>query len=188
MKDAEYYLMMAWLVAGSLIFLIALAGLAACVIPYVLRRRAEALNDLIRLKILKQEEKFRAARWDSLPPPEDPKDEYARVPSLQERARRKTGPVHSWFSLSYCSYLVLPRALLQELPIPWQASFVDLLEGANSVFPNHDTDYTVQARDKNGRFIQDPLSNYRRPDFDAIDACRRTSVPWASDPLPEDDE
>lgn len=40
-------------------------------------------------------------------------------------------PIHGWFGLSYSSYLVVPRTLLQSMPADWQAAFVDLLDEMN---------------------------------------------------------
>lgn len=37
-------------------------------------------------------------------------------------------PIHGFFSLSYASWLVLPRLALQEMPPDWQARFVALME------------------------------------------------------------
>lgn len=42
------------------------------------------------------------------------------------------GPIHSWFGLSYASWLTLPRVSLQEMPLDWQARFVALLEEAET--------------------------------------------------------
>lgn len=37
------------------------------------------------------------------------------------------GDVHDWFSLTYANYLVMPRAVLQSMPLEWQARFVKCL-------------------------------------------------------------
>jgi hypothetical protein len=74
------------------------------------------------------------------------------------------GPVWYWFSLSYSSYLVLPRALMCGMPIGWQLRMVELLEEAEQVYRWEDMeqDYTVHLRSA-GRFKRDPLANYRHP-------------------------
>jgi hypothetical protein len=36
--------------------------------------------------------------------------------------------IHGWFGLTYSSYLVLPRVILQSMPDEWQWKFVKLLE------------------------------------------------------------
>ncbi|MFF9118328.1 hypothetical protein ACF09Y_22460 [Streptomyces massasporeus] len=38
------------------------------------------------------------------------------------------GPIHEWFSLSYCNYQVLHRTLMQSMPIDWQERMVACLE------------------------------------------------------------
>jgi hypothetical protein len=55
------------------------------------------------------------------------------IPCLFERDY-----VHTWFSLTYASYAVFPRTLLQSMPPAWQAQFVYLvtqLEAAFSALP-----------------------------------------------------
>jgi len=75
-------------------------------------------------------------------------------------------PVHNWFGLTYSSYLVLPRVLLQSAPLEWQQKFIRLLNDLEEMFPDqHGHEYWVRRkeRDQNGRFrfIHDPLSQYR---------------------------
>jgi len=36
--------------------------------------------------------------------------------------------IHTWFSLSYASYLVIPRSVLQSMSEEWQYKFVELLD------------------------------------------------------------
>ncbi len=73
-------------------------------------------------------------------------------------------PFHEWFSLSYSNYLVLPRTILQSLPEGLQQRMVDCLNDAHDLL--HDKhlylNYTVQMRDKKGRFIRDDLADYER--------------------------
>lgn len=73
-------------------------------------------------------------------------------------------PIHGWFGLSYASYLVLPRSVLQAMPADWQARLIELLGELNERFEGHlQGDYQVQLRDDAGRFVADPLGNYRYP-------------------------
>lgn len=44
------------------------------------------------------------------------------------------GPIHGWFSLSYCNYLVLNRTLLQRMPIEWQERMVACLREFDAAF------------------------------------------------------
>jgi hypothetical protein len=74
-------------------------------------------------------------------------------------------PVHHWFGLSYSSYLVIQRSLLEAMPIEWQAKLIALLEEARETF---DTDkipseFMVRAK-TGGRFVRDPFREYRRPE------------------------
>lgn len=91
-------------------------------------------------------------------------EEQVRV-DLRERARRTDGPVHLWFSLSYCSYAVQPRSVLQSMPVGWQERFVALMNEAEEMgydFPGVGRTYNVQVRDdESGRFVPDRDRVYR---------------------------
>lgn len=69
--------------------------------------------------------------------------------------------VHNLFGLSYASYLVVPRAVLQHMPAGWQNRFVELMEEMNDMVDLPDG-YAVNLRDSKGKFKRDPLSQYRR--------------------------
>lgn len=74
-------------------------------------------------------------------------------------------PIHEFFNLTYANYLVLPRSVLQSMPIDWQEKFVNLLERIPKVISEDfepDGGYDVRARDCEGRFVEDPYSNYER--------------------------
>lgn len=47
---------------------------------------------------------------------------------------RKQGPVHLYFGLSYSSNLVLPRVLMQSMPLEWQHRMVDCLRDLDTAF------------------------------------------------------
>lgn len=88
------------------------------------------------------------------------------------------GDMHSWFSLSYANYLVLPRSLIQEMPIGWQRRMVKLLEEVSETFdlskaPGGLANYAVQVRGARGKFVEDPLAAYRHPDLKLIERMRR---------------
>lgn len=87
-------------------------------------------------------------------------------------SRANEGEIHCWFGLTYASYLVLPRSLLQEMPTDWQAKFVGLLHEMEREFPGHDGKYEVHVRGESKRYESDPLSDYRRPDAAAIAKAR----------------
>lgn len=70
-------------------------------------------------------------------------------------------PIHSYFGLSYASYLVVPRSLLQSMPDPWQARLVRCLEELFDTYTNY-AHYVVQTKDERGKFTKDNLADYDR--------------------------
>lgn len=90
--------------------------------------------------------------------------EYFRSKTLED--------IHSFFGLSYASYLTLPRSVLQSMPEEWQHKFVELLHELGSAaekagFAKHmDATRVFQVRRVKGRFgnkfIKDPLCDYDR--------------------------
>lgn len=85
-------------------------------------------------------------------------------------------PVHGWFGLTYASYLCLPRSLLEAMPVEWQRRFVGCLRELEAEFPvcwPPDGTYDVRVRNEKGRFVDDPLRQYRRPDRVLIESLRR---------------
>ncbi|WP_417500757.1 hypothetical protein [Marinobacter sp.] len=74
-----------------------------------------------------------------------------------------------WFSLSYASFLVLPRAGMHQMPDEWQKRMAELLEEWDEAAKNQpDLEFIVQGR-KNGRLAKVPewVRNYRRPNYGA---------------------
>jgi hypothetical protein len=73
-------------------------------------------------------------------------------------------PVHAWFELSRASYAVLPRVILQSMPLEWQEKFVALMDEVDEI-PEmscpKDGNYIVLVRGKDGRFCRDGLPSYR---------------------------
>lgn len=72
--------------------------------------------------------------------------------------------IHDWFGLTYASYLVLPRLILQEMPPEFQIRFIGMLKELDARFGHAFSphNYKVYLKDDAGRFVSDPLSNYRR--------------------------
>ncbi|KVZ18629.1 hypothetical protein WT88_29550 [Burkholderia stagnalis] len=70
-----------------------------------------------------------------------------------------------WFGLTYASYLVIPRALLCGMPAEWQEKFAALLNECRETYDSGQIQdaYTVNLRGRDGRFVTDPLANYRHP-------------------------
>jgi len=86
----------------------------------------------------------------------------------------KASKLEYWWSLSYASWLQLPRVLIQEMPTEWQDRLADLLKEFDEEFPNKLDITTHVSFKKNGRFIRGPnwLSNYRYPVQTEIDKMR----------------
>lgn len=83
---------------------------------------------------------------------------------MSNRPIDENEPIHAWFGLSYAKYLVLPRSILQSMPVEWQKDFVKLLEQLDINCINMDVeapDYSVSAK-KDGKFIKDPFRDYWR--------------------------
>lgn len=74
-------------------------------------------------------------------------------------------PIHEYFGLSYASYLVLPRSVLQSMPVEWQQRFVGCLKELGQMFdrplPLEGT-YYVRVKADIGRYLEDPLQDYER--------------------------
>jgi len=73
--------------------------------------------------------------------------------------------IHTWFGLSYCAYLVLPRSVLQAMPEDWQRRFLRLIDEIQETleYEGADYNYMVKRRIGSGQFAPDPLANYRYP-------------------------
>lgn len=79
-----------------------------------------------------------------------------------------------WFSLSYASFLVMPRVLMHAMPDEWQDKMTVLLDEYDNTFPNMpDIGTRVQAT-KRGKLIKWPswVLNYRHPEYEEIQALR----------------
>lgn len=109
-------------------------------------------------------------------------------------------PIHDFFGLSYASYLVLPRTLLQSCSVETQTELCAALEKVYQEEKNnmggqhwpHKAEIHVQLRESGtGRFTQDPLANYERgrrrlwpmPPASSIAPSSQVSAPSESPPL-----
>lgn len=81
-----------------------------------------------------------------------------------------------WFSLSYASWLTLPRVLMEAMPPDWQLRMADLLIEYDAKWRPDEHLQTYVVAKKNGKFVKLPpeLCNYRRPDRKYIEAKRIT--------------
>jgi len=71
--------------------------------------------------------------------------------------------IHDYFGLTYSSYLVLQRSILQSMPNDWQEEFVRLLselEESTKNLKELPSGYWVRARDKDNKFAIDPYCDY----------------------------
>lgn len=71
--------------------------------------------------------------------------------------------IHAYFGLSYASYLVIPRVVLQSMPKEWQDRFVKLMREVTDTLNAEwepDGGYRVTALDGAGHFTKDPYANY----------------------------
>lgn len=73
-------------------------------------------------------------------------------------------PVHLHFGLSYASYFVWQRSLMQAMPLAWQQRFVQLateFDDATRHLKDRPDSFMVRARNDQQRFISDPYGAYR---------------------------
>lgn len=85
--------------------------------------------------------------------------------------------LHTWWSLSYASFLVLPRVLMQEMSNEWQEKMAELLEEYDETFDTGDIGIRgvrVTAYGDDGKFVKidQRLLNYRRPDKSFINSLK----------------
>lgn len=67
--------------------------------------------------------------------------------------------ISEFFSLSYASYLVIPRLALEHMPEQWQEQMVDLIEE----IPEEAREATYHCTKRvRGRYVADPWCDYRR--------------------------
>jgi hypothetical protein len=88
-------------------------------------------------------------------------------------------PIHTWFELSYCSYLVLPRSILQSAPVKLQRKIVDCLNELEELFGNvpENGHYEVYLKDEHNRYMHDGYMHYERG---------RRQIPFIKSPIPCD--
>jgi hypothetical protein len=75
--------------------------------------------------------------------------------------RAPDGAIHAFFGLTYADYLVVPRTVLQSMPLNWQEHFVALLRQVEETFPDLPTpayDVRVLARGPELIFVDPPCS------------------------------
>jgi hypothetical protein len=65
---------------------------------------------------------------------------------MSNRPSESVEPIHAWFGLTYTNYLVLPRAVLQSMPLKWQQQFVACLEELDEATGDLPTDSVYDVR------------------------------------------
>lgn len=83
--------------------------------------------------------------------------------------------LHSWFGLSYASFLVLPRSFMNEMPDEWQGKMADLLNEYDQTFKCvEEIDSVFVCARKDNKFTKIPewVVNYRRPDREKINSVK----------------
>lgn len=79
----------------------------------------------------------------------------------------KENKLETYFGLSYAAWVVLPRTILQDMPLEWQNRFADMLKDLNYKYPKFpDYIYSVTAKNpKNNLFVKIPreVTDYRHP-------------------------
>lgn len=99
--------------------------------------------------------------------------------------------LHGWWQLSYAAFLVLPRALMQEMPDDWQRDMARLLREYDATWTNQPPIETTVRAVENGKLVRMPdvFTNYRHPVPAALQALRLPAcggvVEAPAEPLPE---
>ena len=83
--------------------------------------------------------------------------------------------ISEWFNLSYAQYLTIPRSILQAMPLDWQERFTACLMELDDTFDWRPEEgrYWVRLKDAKGRYASDPFMQYRHPNIEVIESCRR---------------
>ena len=88
--------------------------------------------------------------------PHAPRNKHSAV----ESESYYSGPGWHMFGLSYASYLCVPRSVICAMPPAWQRRLTYLIRH----LPAHLPEYRCQRVDENGKYVKDPLADYRNPD------------------------
>jgi hypothetical protein len=87
-------------------------------------------------------------------------------------------PISDWFELTYAQYLTIPRSIMESMSVEWQDKMVALLNELDDTFDWRPKEgrYWVQLKDRNGRYVRDPLQEYRHPDYSYVDSIREREL------------
>lgn len=86
--------------------------------------------------------------------------------------------ISTFFELSYAQYLTIPRSIMQAMPVGWQYRMVSCLDELDETFQWRPKEgrYWVCLKDGRGRYAEDPLIEYRRPNRGYIESIRCVAV------------
>jgi hypothetical protein len=89
---------------------------------------------------------------------------------------RDDEPISLWFNLSYAQYLTIPRSIMEAMPQEWQSKMANLLNELDSTYDWRPTEgrYWVKLKDGKGRYVSDPLMQYRHPDTSYIKSLKKS--------------
>lgn len=99
----------------------------------------------------------------------------ATLPLPGTKGALMTDDISGWFELSYAQYLTVPRSIMQEMPDEWQARMAQCLHELDDTFDWRPKSgrYWCRLRDDNGRFTDDPLMQYRHPNYAYIASIKK---------------
>lgn len=80
----------------------------------------------------------------------------------------------NWFGLGRCSFRIMPRVMMHDMPDDWQSKMADLLNEWDETWKNQE-DFEVRAEGyKNGKRIKwdERYLNYRHPNREFLDTLK----------------
>lgn len=90
------------------------------------------------------------------------------MPTIKRLEKSKTEDemmdMDRFFGLSYASYLVIPRTVLQSAPLVLQDKIIGNIRELEVMFGDWDEGgfYTVRKKDSRGRFVKDKFRDYQK--------------------------
>ena len=83
-------------------------------------------------------------------------------------------PIHDAFGLTYASWFIVPRIILEAMPVEWQEKFVNLISELNDTYDwEPEAVMQIMFREK-GKFASTPecFTNYRHPNYEWLDLIK----------------
>lgn len=109
-------------------------------------------------------------------------EELPQQTTRKTYARSGHEALWAWFSLSYASWLTLPRVLMHEMPDEWQARMAGLLKEYDKAWNNLPALGTRVQVTKGSKLVPTPewVKNYRHPIRSEIERLRGEHAAGAS--------